>query len=49
MTKAEEYRHRAEEAEQRAKQARDLNAKRTYEDVARRWRIMAEQAERNSW
>ena len=49
MTKAEEYRQRAEEAEQRAKQARDVEAKRTFEDVARKWREMAAQAERQGW
>jgi len=45
MTRAEEYRQHAEAAEQRAKQVRDPEAKRTYEEIARLWRIMAEQGE----
>jgi hypothetical protein len=49
MTTAEEYRQRAEHAEQRAKQMRDLEAKRIFEEIARQWRTMAEQAERHGW
>jgi len=44
VKRAEEYRHRAAEAEERAKLARNVEAKRTYEEIARHWRRMAEQA-----
>jgi len=44
--KAEEYRNEAEEAERKAKQCRDPEARRTYEEIARHCRAMAEQAER---
>ncbi len=44
-TRAEEYRRRAEQCEQAAKVAADLIARRSYIDMARRWRDMAERAE----
>jgi hypothetical protein len=46
MDKAADYRREAEEAELRAKECRDPEARRTYEQVARRWLEMAELAER---
>ena len=49
MSKAEAYRALAEQAVERAKQARDVEAKRTFEDVPRKWREMAAQAERQGW
>ena len=41
-TKAEEYRCRADEYERKAQECRDEQARNTYEDVARKWREMAE-------
>jgi hypothetical protein len=49
MTRAEEYRQRADEAERRAKQVRDPEAKRAFDEIARQWRVMAEQVERHGW
>jgi hypothetical protein len=49
MTKAEEYRKNAEAADEQAQASRDYHAKQTYEQVARDWLKMAEQAERNGW
>jgi len=49
MSRAEQYSERAKEAEELSKQAKDIVAKRTYEDIARQWREMAEQAERHGW
>ena len=43
--RAEQYRAKAQECAQRAKTARDPEAKRTYEDLARQWLGLAEQAE----
>ena len=44
-TRAEEYRRRAEQWEQAAKVATDLIARRSYAEMARRWRDRAERAE----
>lgn len=44
--KADDYRRRAKEAEEKAKQVKDLEAKKAYADIANHWRIMAEQADR---
>ncbi len=44
-TRAEEYRRRAEQCERAAKVAADLAARRSYVEMARRWRDMAERAE----
>jgi hypothetical protein len=49
MTRAEDYRQRADEAERRAKQVRDPEAKRAFDEIARQWRVMAEQVERHRW
>ena len=45
-TKAEQYRRKAEEAEQLAESVRDYAAKQAYVEIARQWREMAAQAER---
>ena len=44
--KADEYRQRAKEADEKAKVATDLEAKQAYRDIAQHWRTMAEQTER---
>jgi hypothetical protein len=49
MTRAEEYRQRAKEAEEQANKVRDLSAKQDFLDIARQYRKMAEQAERQGW
>jgi hypothetical protein len=49
MTKAEEYRKRAKEAEEQASKVRDHAAKQGFLDIARQWRELAEQAERHGW
>jgi hypothetical protein len=49
MTRAEEYRQRAQEAEEQADKVRDPSAKQGFLDVARRYRDMADQAERHGW
>ena len=46
-TRAGEYRRRAEEAERQAQQARDLVAKRAFEEAARYWLQLAELDERH--
>ena len=47
MTRAEQYRLRAKDAEQCAKESRDSDAKRTFLEIAKNWRDMADQAERH--
>jgi hypothetical protein len=49
MTRAEEYRLRAKEAEEQANKVRDPGARQGFLDIARQWREMAEQAERHGW
>ncbi len=49
MTREEEYRRNAEEAEKKADAANDQGAKRIYLDIAENWRTMAEQAKRYGW
>jgi hypothetical protein len=49
MTRVEEYRLRAKEAEEQANKTRDPSAKEEFLDIARRWRQMAEHAERSGW
>jgi len=49
MTRAEECRQRAREAEYSAAKARDLEAKNTFLKVAEQWRLMAEQLEAAGW
>jgi len=48
-TKAEECRKKAEEAEDMAAKVGDVQARETYLEIARTWREMAEQAERNRY
>jgi hypothetical protein len=45
-SKAEEYRSKAEKAEQQAKLCQDCDARATWNEIARQWRDMAEMAER---
>jgi hypothetical protein len=49
MTRAEDCRRRAKEAEELAAKARDPVAKSTYLKVAEQWRLMAEQLEAQGW
>jgi acyl-CoA synthetase (AMP-forming)/AMP-acid ligase II len=43
----QEYRRLAEESEQKATQAADPAVKYTYEELARRWRALADEVERH--
>jgi hypothetical protein len=45
--KAEEYRRKAEVAEAMAEAAQDQSAKETYREIAERWHLLAEHAEKN--
>jgi hypothetical protein len=47
--RADECRRNAEVAERKAKECRDPEARRAYEEVARHWLEMAKQAERLGW
>ena len=47
MTRAEEYRQRAKEAEGQAAKTNDSFAKQGFLEIARKWRQMAEEAERD--
>jgi len=47
--KVEEFRRKAEEAEAKAAQLHDYEAKQSYLEIARQWRQMAAQADRNRW
>ena len=49
MTRAEEYRKHAKEAEEQANKVLDPSAKQDFLDIARQWRKMAAQAERQGW
>jgi hypothetical protein len=46
--KADEYRHNAADCLRMAERTADLGARATLLDMAQSWRILAEQAERNS-
>jgi hypothetical protein len=46
MTRAEEYRKRAKEAEEQANKTRDAATKQGFLEIARQYREMAEHAER---
>ena len=48
-SKAEEYRRHAEDADKKASEVKDAQAKAIYRNIAAHWRAMAEQAERNGW
>jgi len=47
MTRAEEYRQRAKEAEKQAPKTRDGATKQGFLDIARRYREMADREERH--
>ena len=47
ISRADEWRRKAEQAEALAEAAQDQEAKQTYQEVAQQWRKLAEQAERN--
>jgi hypothetical protein len=47
--RADEYRRRAEDAERKAKECRDPEARRTFDQMARDWIALAEQAEWLGW
>jgi hypothetical protein len=49
MTRAEEYRLRAKEAEAQAAKTIDSSAKEGFLEVARQYREMADQAEQYGW
>jgi hypothetical protein len=49
MTRAEEYRLRAKEAEEQANKTNNSVTKHGFLDIARQWRELAEQAERDGW
>ena len=49
MTRSQQYRVRAIEADKRAEEAHDPEIKQTFRDFARQWREMADQAERQGW
>jgi hypothetical protein len=47
--KAEELRQRALEADAKAEKASDPEAKAAFREIAKNWRLMADQAERLGW
>jgi hypothetical protein len=47
--KADEFRARAAECDEKADQAKDVEAKRMFREAAANWRSMAAQAERHEW
>jgi hypothetical protein len=47
MTRAEEYRRRAEETERQAEQSRDPEVKTTFRALAQKWRDLADQLDRS--
>jgi hypothetical protein len=49
MTRAEEYRLRATEAEEQANKTRDAATKQGFLEIARQYQQMAEHAERHGW
>ena len=49
VSKAEEYRVRATDCEQKAQEALDSYAREQYSITARTWRRLAEMAERHKW
>jgi hypothetical protein len=46
LSRQEGFRAQAAECEELARQARDSEVKRQYEDLARQWRVLADQADR---
>jgi hypothetical protein len=49
LLSSEEWRRRAEEADELARKSTDFSARRAYEEIAQLWREMAERVERNKW
>ena len=49
MTKAEEYRLRAKEAEEDAARCHSPDAKEAFLFIARQWQYLANQAEKHGW
>jgi hypothetical protein len=47
--RADYYRAKAAECEQKAEEARDLEVKCAFSELARQWKSLAEQAERSDW
>ena len=47
--KADEYRKALAKCEELAETATDPGQKKSYEDIALKWRKLLEQAERNGW
>jgi hypothetical protein len=47
--KAEEYRREAEKAEKMAEASRDQSVREQYGDIAKKWRELAAQAEKQGW
>jgi hypothetical protein len=47
MSRSEEYRRKAEQAEEAAKRCRDGVARKAYEHIARQWRELAVTADRS--
>ena len=48
-TRAEQYRAKAVECEERSQEVTVREAKEAFAEAARQWRMMAEQAERQGW
>ena len=48
-SKVDDYRRRAEAAERQAKECRDPEARRAYEEIAQQWREMARHADLRKW
>ena len=49
LVPAHECRRKAKEADELAQKTTDPAVRLAYEEIARRWREMAERAERNNW
>ena len=49
MSKADEYQQRAKDAEEMARGARDDAVRKSWSDLAEQWRELAAQAKRNGW
>jgi len=49
QSKGDDYRRRAEAADRQAKETRDPEARRAYEEIAQQWREMARHADLRKW
>lgn len=47
VSKAEDFRRRAEEADKQAEEAKDSQAREFYRKAAAQWRLLADKAERD--